>query len=90
MDWTRSGDHDDILYETAGGIAKITINRPEVRNAFRPQTLFELSAAFDAARDNPKIGVILFTGRAPRPSARAGISGCVETTATRTSMGSDD
>jgi len=62
MNWTRSGDHEDILYDTAGGIAKITINRPEVRNAFRPKTLFELRDAFDAARDDPGIGVIIFTG----------------------------
>ncbi|MDQ3643106.1 MAG: 1,4-dihydroxy-2-naphthoyl-CoA synthase, partial [Actinomycetota bacterium] len=43
--WTGSGDYDDIVYETSGGIAKITIDRPEVRNAFRPKTLFELSHA---------------------------------------------
>ncbi len=62
MDWERSGEYEDVLYETAEGIAKITINRPEVRNAFRPQTLFELSDAFEAARDDPGIGVIIFTG----------------------------
>ena len=62
MDWQRSGAYDDILYETAGGIAKITINRPEVRNAFRPKTLFELSAAFDVARDDPQVGVVILTG----------------------------
>jgi naphthoate synthase len=62
MDWQRSGEYDDVIYETSGGIAKITINRPEVRNAFRPQTLFELSGAFEAARDDPDIGVIILTG----------------------------
>jgi naphthoate synthase len=62
MDWQRSGDYGDILYETLDGIAKITINRPEVRNAFRPQTLFELSHAFERARDDPTIGVIILTG----------------------------
>ena len=62
MDWQRSGDYEDILYETAGGIAKITINRPEVRNAFRPKTLYELSAAFDVARDDSGIGVVILTG----------------------------
>jgi naphthoate synthase len=62
MDWHRSGDYEDIVYETWAGKAKITINRPEVRNAFRPTTLFELSRAFDAARDDPEIGVIIFTG----------------------------
>ena len=62
MNWDRSGDYEDILYDTSGGIAKITINRPEVRNAFRPKTLFELSDAFNVARDDPSIGVIIFTG----------------------------
>jgi naphthoate synthase len=62
MDWRGSGNYEDILYETAGGIAKITINRPEVRNAFRPTTLFELSRAFEVARDDREIGVIIFTG----------------------------
>jgi naphthoate synthase len=63
--WERSGEHDDIRYETAEGIAKITICRPEVRNAFRPQTLFELSEAFERARDDPGIGVIILTGEGP-------------------------
>jgi len=62
MDWTHSGDYEDIVYEGLEGIAKITINRPEVRNAFRPKTLFELSDAFNLARDDPTIGVIIFTG----------------------------
>jgi naphthoate synthase len=52
----------DIKYEAADGMAKITINRPEVRNAFRPQTIIELKAAFDLARDNSEVGVIIFTG----------------------------
>ena len=65
VDWKESGEHADIRYETAEGIAKITINRPEVRNAFRPTTLFEMSAAFDAARDDPEIGVIILTGEGP-------------------------
>src|SRR5665809_160315 len=62
MNWDRSGEYEDILYDTSAGIARITINRPEVRNAFRPKTLFELSAAFNVARDDPTIGVIIFTG----------------------------
>jgi naphthoate synthase len=62
MDWQASGDYEDIVYETGAGIAKVTINRPEVRNAFRPTTLFELSQAFDAARDDPSVGVIILTG----------------------------
>jgi naphthoate synthase len=57
-----TGDYEDILYETRDGIAKITINRPEVRNAFRPQTLFELSRAFEVAREDSSIGVVIFAG----------------------------
>jgi naphthoate synthase len=55
----------DIRYETADGIAKITICRPEVRNAFRPQTLFELQAAFELARNDTGVGVIILTGDGP-------------------------
>jgi naphthoate synthase len=67
VDWQRSGpapgqEYTDIVYETGEGIAKITINRPEVRNAFRPATLFELSGAFNTARDDPDTGVIILTG----------------------------
>ncbi|MFM8999492.1 MAG: enoyl-CoA hydratase-related protein, partial [Actinomycetota bacterium] len=65
MQWTRSGDYGDIRYETAEGIAKITIDRPEVRNAFRPQTVRELIRAFDVARDDPAIGVVVLTGEGP-------------------------
>ena len=53
---------EDVRYEKWNGIAKITINRPEVRNAFRPQTLNELQAAFADAREDPKVGVIVLTG----------------------------
>jgi len=60
--WLRSGEYEDILYETWDGIAKITINRPEVRNAFRPTTVFEMSRAFEVARDDPKVGVVILTG----------------------------
>ncbi|GAA4901529.1 naphthoate synthase [Streptomonospora salina] len=62
VEWQRSGEYTDIIYETAEGIAKITINRPERHNAFRPQTLFELQDAFNAARDDSEVGVIIFTG----------------------------
>jgi naphthoate synthase len=62
LNWARSGEYEDIWYDTAEGIAKITINRPEVRNAFRPKTLFELSHAFNVARDDPEVGVIILTG----------------------------
>jgi naphthoate synthase len=60
--WKRTGDYEDIWYDTMEGIAKITINRPEVRNAFRPTTLFELSHAFNRARDDAEVGVIILTG----------------------------
>jgi naphthoate synthase len=62
VDWKRSGEYEDVIYETGEGIAKITINRPERRNAFRPTTLFELQDAFNRARDDGEVGVIIFTG----------------------------
>jgi naphthoate synthase len=65
VEWQGSGGYEDILYETAEGIAKVTIARPEVRNAFRPKTLFELSEAFDRARDDPAIGVVVLAGEGP-------------------------
>ena len=58
-------EYGDIRYEVAEGIAKITINRPEVRNAFRPQTVMELSDAFERARDDTSVGVIVLTGEGP-------------------------
>ena len=63
--WERRADYRDITYEVGEGIARITICRPEVRNAFRPQTLFELEKAFTAARDDPGVGVIVLTGQGP-------------------------
>ncbi len=61
--WTAAGDYSDIRYELSGdGIAKITIARPEARNAFRPQTLFQLSEAFTLAQNDPSVGVIILTG----------------------------
>ena len=62
IDWQRAGDYGDILYEKGDGLAKITINRPERRNAFRPQTLAELRDAFTRARDDLEVGAIIFTG----------------------------
>ena len=63
VSWTPAGDYADIRYELSGdGIAKITIDRPEVRNAFRPQTLVELSDAFERARESLDVGVIVLTG----------------------------
>ena len=63
--WAGSGSYTDIRYETAEGMAKITICRPEVRNAFRPETLFELTEAFGRARDDPDVGVIILRGEGP-------------------------
>lgn len=63
--WNRIGEYEDIFYDVAEGIAKITINRPERRNAFRPQTLFELSDAFERARDDISVGAIILTGAGP-------------------------
>ncbi|CAB4775378.1 MAG: 1,4-dihydroxy-2-naphthoyl-CoA synthase [Actinobacteria bacterium] len=63
--WDRIGEYEDIYYDVAEGIAKITINRPERRNAFRPQTLFELSDAFERARDDISVGAIILTGAGP-------------------------
>jgi naphthoate synthase len=60
--WQSAGQFEDILYDKAEGIAKLTINRPEVRNAFRPTTLNELTRAFNDAREDPEIGVIVLTG----------------------------
>jgi naphthoate synthase len=61
--WVSSGEYTDIRYEAADAIAKITIDRPEVRNAFRPLTVRELIRAFDVARDDPEIGVVILTGQ---------------------------
>ncbi len=60
--WKQAKTYTDIRYETAEGIAKITINRPEVRNAFRPKTVREMIEAFEAAREDPDVGVIVLTG----------------------------
>ena len=61
-DWRKVRDYEDIVYETFEGIARVTINRPEVRNAFRPQTVFEMLEAFNLAHADPHIGVVLLTG----------------------------
>ena len=63
VDWTSAGEYTDIRYELSGdGIAKITIDRPEVRNAFRPQTIVEISDALTRAREDTSVGVIVLTG----------------------------
>lgn len=63
--WNKAKDYGDIIYEKMDGIAKITINRPEVRNAFRPETVMEMYDAFADAREDQEIGVILLTGKGP-------------------------
>jgi naphthoate synthase len=62
IEWRAEGDYEDIIYERGDSIAKITINRPEVRNAFRPPTLAELRDAFTRARDDIDVAAIIFTG----------------------------
>ncbi len=70
--WQVEGEYGDIIYEVGEGIARITINRPERRNAFRPQTLFELADAFERARDNTTVGVIVLTGAGPNAFCSGG------------------
>src|SRR3954464_11626959 len=71
--WTKAHDFEDIRYETSGdGIAKITIDRPEVRNAFRPQTVIEMSRAFELAREDPSVGVINLTGEGEKAFCSGG------------------
>jgi naphthoate synthase len=62
IEWRSEGDYDDVLYERGDAIAKISINRPEVHNAFRPPTLAELRDAFTRARDDTEVAAIIFTG----------------------------
>lgn len=62
VQWEKIKDYEDILYERHGAIAKVTINRPEVHNAFRPKTVMEMIDAFSHARDDSSIGVIILTG----------------------------
>src|SRR3989337_2825584 len=63
--WEVAGEFEDIKYHKAEGIAKITINRPEVRNAFRPLTVKEMQRALEDAREDPEVGVIILTGEGP-------------------------
>jgi naphthoate synthase len=71
--WTAAGDYEDIRYETSGdGIAKITINRPEVHNAFRPETLIEVSDALEKAREDTSVGAIILTGEGPKAFCSGG------------------
>src|SRR5947199_356780 len=71
--WTKALDFEDIRYETSSdGLAKITIDRPEVRNAFRPQTIIEMSQAFESAREDPDVGVIILTGEGDKAFCSGG------------------
>ena len=70
--WERVGDHSDILYDKADGIAKITMNRPEVLNAFRPQTLHQMQWAFEDAHMDAAVGVVLLTGAGERAFCTGG------------------
>src|SRR5438094_3796926 len=72
--WKPAADteYGDIRYEVAEGIAKLTICRPEVRNAFRPRTLYELQDAFERARSDPTVGVIVLTGEGPQAFCSGG------------------
>jgi naphthoate synthase len=72
IEWRSAADYGDIRYENADGIAKITINRPEVRNAFRPQTLIEISDALEQAREDTEIGVIVLTGEGDKAFCAGG------------------
>ncbi|MGF1568392.1 MAG: 1,4-dihydroxy-2-naphthoyl-CoA synthase [Nodosilinea sp.] len=70
VDWQAVKPYDDITYHKADGIAKITINRPHKRNAFRPQTIAELYDAFSNAREDSRIGVVLLTGAGPHTDGK--------------------
>lgn len=65
MEWKNIKEYSDIMYEKAEGIARITINRPDKRNAFRPETVFQMYDAFTDAREDATIGVVLLTGAGP-------------------------
>lgn len=78
IQWTTAGDYEDIRFETSldaserSGVAKITINRPKVHNAFRPETLIEISHALEKAREDPTVGVIILTGAGERAFCSGG------------------
>ena len=72
INWHNLGDYADILYQKTEGIAKITINRPEVRNAFRPQTVSEMSDALEDAREDQSIGVVILTGQGDKAFCSGG------------------
>jgi naphthoate synthase len=87
VEWRAVREFSDILFEKADGIAKIAINRPEVHNAFRPQTLDQLLEAFREAHHDPDVGVILFTGSVDARSARVATSASEVRAATSVTTG---
>jgi naphthoate synthase len=72
IEWESKGEYEDIHYEVGDGIAKISIDRPEVLNAFRPQTLIEISAALELAREDASVGVIVLTGKGTKAFCAGG------------------
>ncbi len=70
MKWKKVKDYEDIIYEISDGIARVTINRPEKRNAFRPKTISNMIEAFNDALENSDIGVILLTGAGPHTDGK--------------------
>jgi naphthoate synthase len=72
ISWAPAGEYSDIRYEKGDGIGKITIDRPDVLNSFRPQTLIEVSAALEAAREDANVGVIILTGEGERAFCAGG------------------
>ncbi len=72
MEWQEKGTFEDILYHTGQGIAKITINRPHVHNAFRPQTVDEMSQALSLARNDSSVGVVILCGAGNRAFCSGG------------------
>jgi len=72
LNWTQVKSYEDIIYEKTDGMARIVINRPEVHNAFRPETVAELINAFELVRDDPEVGVVLFTGQGDKAFCSGG------------------
>ena len=70
LEWTKAKEYEDIVYEKWGAVAKVTINRPEKRNAFRPQTVFEMYEAFCDAREDQSIAAVLLTGAGPHSDGK--------------------
>ncbi|MBC1316378.1 1,4-dihydroxy-2-naphthoyl-CoA synthase [Listeria booriae] len=72
FDWKKEKDYEEIKYETYEGIAKITINRPQVHNAFTPKTVIEMIDAFTIAREDAQVGVIILTGEGEKAFCSGG------------------